>query len=241
MALSDDYWFPWYPLKMKADTMHLSALQDGIYRRLIDHYMETQEALPNNNDALARIAGVPVDMFVDNSVDILKLFRKRKDGRLYLKRCEEILRDQKKRSKIYRKNGKKGGKARAEKAKEKQKDKEKLKAIAKQLPSNCSSQSKHRTGQDRTVQDNGTESLSPLKSNKDSKIKVQGPESFSIERELRGDELDKIRNLARGWDVYWLCREFDKRVRSGRFERPKKPYFAFMGWVKNFTKGKKPA
>lgn len=56
--MGNDYWFPWYPAVYKANTMHLTAEQDGIYRRLLDHYMDTREPLPDNDTALARIAGV---------------------------------------------------------------------------------------------------------------------------------------------------------------------------------------
>ena len=51
-------WFPWYPALYRADTMHLTAEQDGVYRRLIDHYMETRQPLPDSDVALARIAGI---------------------------------------------------------------------------------------------------------------------------------------------------------------------------------------
>lgn len=54
-------WFKWYPAIYVADTVHLSAEQDRIYRRLIDRYMRTRQPLPDNDNALARIAEVSLD------------------------------------------------------------------------------------------------------------------------------------------------------------------------------------
>ena len=42
-------WFPWYPERYKNKTLHLTVEQGGIYRRLIDHYMETRQPLPDND------------------------------------------------------------------------------------------------------------------------------------------------------------------------------------------------
>jgi uncharacterized protein YdaU (DUF1376 family) len=63
--MKSDYWFPWYPAIYRADTQHLTAEQDGIYRRLIDFYMESQRPLPANDAALARIAGVSLECWSD--------------------------------------------------------------------------------------------------------------------------------------------------------------------------------
>lgn len=56
-----DYWFPWYPALYRLKTLHLTAEQDGIYRRLIDHYMESAQPLPDNISSISRIAGVQSD------------------------------------------------------------------------------------------------------------------------------------------------------------------------------------
>lgn len=64
-----EFWYPFYPAHYRRDTMHLTAEQDGVYRRLIDHYMETRTPLPNNGTALARIAGVSTEHW-----EILKEF-----------------------------------------------------------------------------------------------------------------------------------------------------------------------
>ncbi len=56
-------WYPWHYRRYKEKTLHLTAEQDGIYRRLTDCYMETRKPLPDNDLALARIAGVDIDCF----------------------------------------------------------------------------------------------------------------------------------------------------------------------------------
>jgi len=86
-------WFPWYPARYRADTMHLTAEQDGIYRRLIDHYMETGLPLMDNDVALARIAGVMADVWA-GACPAIRVFFQSRDGKLFSKKCDEILRDQ---------------------------------------------------------------------------------------------------------------------------------------------------
>lgn len=87
-------WYPFYPALFRADTMHLTAEQDGIYRRLIDHYMETGHPLPDNDTALARIAGVSAECFMHASSIVRAFFKHKNDGYLYHKRCEMILNQQ---------------------------------------------------------------------------------------------------------------------------------------------------
>lgn len=99
--------------------MHLTAEQDGIYRRLIDHYMETELPLPDNDMALARIAGVSPESFAATS-STLRLFFKQQDGKLYHKKCDEVLEDMNRRYQKNQEKGKRGGEAKAKKYKQKQ-------------------------------------------------------------------------------------------------------------------------
>lgn len=91
--MSKDYWFPWSPARFRADTMHLTAEQDGIYRRLIDHYMETGLPVMDNDQAIARIAGVLPDIWA-GVADVIRAFFQSREGKLFNKRCDEILADQ---------------------------------------------------------------------------------------------------------------------------------------------------
>ena len=86
-------WFPWFPHDFRRDTYHLSLAEDGAYRRLIDEYMITREALPNDDGALARILGIPKAEWECLAPRVRTFFRARND-RLYHKRCEQELRAQ---------------------------------------------------------------------------------------------------------------------------------------------------
>jgi len=93
-----DFWYPFYPSKFKRKTRHLTAEQDGIYRRLIDEYMETRQPLPYNDVALARIAGVNENKWLD-AAGILMAFFTHRNGMLYHEMCDEILDIQDKKTK----------------------------------------------------------------------------------------------------------------------------------------------
>lgn len=105
-------WYPWYPALYRADTIHLTAEQDGIYRRLIDHYMETRQPLPNNDAALARIAGITIDSWTIAAVILLPFFLPSKNGKLHLKRCDAELERQDGRNRLQSEKGKSGAKKR---------------------------------------------------------------------------------------------------------------------------------
>lgn len=86
-------WYKWYPAIYEADTEHLTAEQDGIYRRLIDRYMRTRQPLPDNDIALARIAGVSVEAWT-NASGIVKAYFRHSDGKLYHDFCDNQLSEQ---------------------------------------------------------------------------------------------------------------------------------------------------
>lgn len=140
-------WFPWYPALYRANTMHLTPEQDGIYRRLIDFYMETRQPLLDNDMAMARAAGITIELWQSNS-EIIRAFFKPVNGKLTHTTCNGILKDQDGRSKIHSEKGKIGAKKRWEKDKENQKlnSRGHSPAIATPMP-------KHSTRQDRTRQD----------------------------------------------------------------------------------------
>lgn len=110
-------WYPFYPALYRLHTMHLTAEQDGIYRRLIDHYMETRQPLPDSDFALARIAGVDLSCFKHAS-SILRAFFRQNNGVLNHDKCDEILDEQDARSKFYAKRAKKAASVRHAKTKD---------------------------------------------------------------------------------------------------------------------------
>lgn len=86
-------WFPWYPALYRNDTLHLTAEQDGIYRRLIDHYMETAQPLPESTAAMARIVGVDLKCY-EHAWSILQAYFKHAPGTGYFHtRCDKVLSD----------------------------------------------------------------------------------------------------------------------------------------------------
>jgi uncharacterized protein YdaU (DUF1376 family) len=107
-------WYPWYPELYYSDTRHLTAEQDGIYRRLIDEYMKTRQPLPNNEIALAGIARISLDSWRIASAIITPFFKEDTKGFLQHDRCNKELSEQDKRAKTMSELGKNGAKKRWE-------------------------------------------------------------------------------------------------------------------------------
>ncbi|WP_149111454.1 YdaU family protein [Limnoglobus roseus] len=51
----NNQWYPFYTGDYARDTAHLSLLEHGAYRLLLDHYYATGSALPNDPEKLYRI------------------------------------------------------------------------------------------------------------------------------------------------------------------------------------------
>ena len=105
-------WYKWYPSIYRADTMHLTAEQDGIYRRLIDHYMETRQPLPDNDAALSRIAGVSFDSWAIAAAIVRPYFLPCDGHRLRHKMCDSVLAEQDAKAMKQSLKGKAGAKKR---------------------------------------------------------------------------------------------------------------------------------
>lgn len=110
-------WYPWHYKKFREKTLHLTAEQDGIYRRLIDYYMEIRKPLPCDDVSLARIAGVDVSCFKQAS-SILKAFFTEEEGTLKHKMCDEMLDEQDRVSRFRTERARKGAEARHRKTTE---------------------------------------------------------------------------------------------------------------------------
>lgn len=142
-----DDWYPWYPTIYRADTIHLSPEQDGIYRRLIDHYMETRRPLPNNDLALARIAGCSLDAYSIHKAMLIPFFYDAGNNMLGQKRCDEILKDQDERSKKHVERSKKASEARWSKPSKPRKN---ANAMLQASSSDAKAMLKNATRQDKT-------------------------------------------------------------------------------------------
>ncbi len=102
-------WYPKNPTDYREDTWHLSLAEHGAYNLLIDHYMNTERPLPNNDIALSRIIGISLDEWLSVEVAVIALF-KCVSNTLQHKRCDAEIeksyikrRDGKVRQKKYRK------------------------------------------------------------------------------------------------------------------------------------------
>lgn len=143
-------WFPWYPVLFKADTLHLTAAQDGIYRRLIDWYMETRRPLPDVDRALAAIARVGLDEWLPHAT-VIRAYFSSKNGLLRHKRCDRELDTQDKFSKIRSEVAEKGAAARWGKINGIDASGI-LEASGEHASSKASASFQHATGQDKTRQ-----------------------------------------------------------------------------------------
>lgn len=92
--------------------MHLTAEQDGIYRRLIDFYMETKQPLPDSDNALSRAAGIDLEQWSKSASIIRPFFCLENDGKLHLKRCDIEIARQNGKKISHAKRGKIGAKVR---------------------------------------------------------------------------------------------------------------------------------
>jgi uncharacterized protein YdaU (DUF1376 family) len=89
----------WFAFDVDADTMHLTAEQDGIYMRLLRHYYKTRVPLPKNDKALSSISRVGMDVWHANSDVILAFFIPAGD-KLTHHRCDYELNHEDRRAKF---------------------------------------------------------------------------------------------------------------------------------------------
>ena len=104
-------WFPWYAVKYRRKTRHLSDDEDLAYRRLIDEYMISREALPDNDRALAKIVGYPEEQWAACSANVRAYFNMQ-DGFLHHDFCDGELSKQKRGRKELSARGKRGAEKR---------------------------------------------------------------------------------------------------------------------------------
>ena len=86
-------WYPHYIVDYQRDTLHLTTLEHGAYRLLIDAYMLHGRPLPDNDAVLARIAGMTDEAWSGISATIRAFFMS-SGTVLKHKRCEHELEEQ---------------------------------------------------------------------------------------------------------------------------------------------------
>lgn len=212
-------WYPWYPEIYASDTMHLTAEQDGIYRRLIDHYMKTRQPLPDNDNALARIAGVDHAIW-SNASGIVRAYFTHSDGIIRHPFCDNQLDLQDKKAK------KRSHSAETAAKKRWAKQRDKCDSHAGVMPHNA-------TEQNRTGEDN------KKKEQEDLNIFEEEGVPFNVHWEFTEQDWKEALAGCNGWDIQVLITKFNNWV-QGKSENPRFPGKAFLGWQKSFTTKHKP-
>lgn len=130
-----DVWYSWYPADYAAKTAHLTAVQDGIYRRLLDHYYLMHGSMVANATTLLRVCRA-FDAAEQAAVrDMLAEFFTEQDGYYRHERADAEL---EKRAALREKRaqaGSKGGKQKVANATN----------LLGKLPANCQTQSQSQT------------------------------------------------------------------------------------------------
>lgn len=226
-------WFPFSVADYRADTKHLTAEQDGIYRRLIDEYMFERKPLMDNDIALARIAGVDISSWCLAAATLRPYFYS-ENGTLKHKRCEEELQKQVEFSLKASEKGKKGAAAKKRKYTEKQRNSSSSLATA------IAPAEPHQTP------DTFLRKKNPLPPKLSTARKEGGVfknnmegMGFRIDHHLSDGAREEARKRAQGWDLHHLMAVYDKNISDG-MERPRYPNKAFPMWCGSYTKGKPP-
>lgn len=114
-----DYWYPRFPVRYRRKTISWRDLRlHGAYCLLIDHYMLTKEAIPDDDGAIANILGCDLAEWLAVADKVRSMFEAR-DGKLYQSTCDEELRKQRRIADRNRRNGKGGGRPKGSTNKEK--------------------------------------------------------------------------------------------------------------------------
>ena len=88
-------------------TAHLTLVEEAVYRRLIDHYYDTEQ--PIGSDFNAMLRRLRLEDYRDEVVIILNEFFQQVDNGFRNKHCDQKIADYKKQKKINKINGKSGG------------------------------------------------------------------------------------------------------------------------------------
>ena len=91
------------------DTAHLTALEDGIYRRMLDVYYASEKPLPVDIQWVSRLVRAHTEDEREAVQEILRQFFQKYEDGWRNKRADEEIRTLNKRLKAWKANGKKGG------------------------------------------------------------------------------------------------------------------------------------
>lgn len=93
-------------------TAHLSLVEEAVYRRLIDHYYDTESPIPTETQPVFRRLRLANES--DIALAILSEFFRLTDDGWRHKRCDDVIADFHKKAGANRENGKSGGRPRKE-------------------------------------------------------------------------------------------------------------------------------
>jgi len=91
------------------DKVHLTAQEDGLYRRMLDVYYASEKPLPLDLDWLCRLVRANTEEEKKSTDVVLRQFFVRRDDGWHNKRADEEICKGRKRIKAAKSNGKKGG------------------------------------------------------------------------------------------------------------------------------------
>jgi len=251
--MSTHSWYPFYPGDYARDTQHLTMLEHGAYRILLDHYYATgkpllySNAIANaeqshrsamllpDNSRLYRICGVSNKAEQDAVDNILEMFFTWTDNGYVNDKALKTIEKQKASHEKRMKAGKAGAKARYSRQDTENKGKS----------SNASSNAianAEQSHSNRIATRTRTKYKTPLppKGESDRGFNPSDHGRFSVEHFLDDNSRQRAKENAPGWDVHFLMRIYDEGVNSGDRERPRQPAAAFPAWCARYTKGKKP-
>jgi uncharacterized protein YdaU (DUF1376 family) len=96
----------------RRDTSHLSLLEHGVYRQMMDWYYLSESPLPTNYEILYRRLGARTPEEVDAIRYVVTEFFKVEGESLVHKKCEEVLSEYRDKAEKAKENGKRGGRPR---------------------------------------------------------------------------------------------------------------------------------
>lgn len=220
---------PWYPKDMgkyARDTGHLSLVEHGAYNLLLDYYyskgslLDLFEQCSSNGQLMvdnsrAYLLCKAMTKAEQQAVDTVlkRFFPIDGKGRHRNKRADEIIETQTEKHETRVRVG----------------TENRRKAFLKQCSSNAV----------QTQTKTKKETQGAFHSEK-----LGEKKAFSIDLYLKDADRSKAREAAPQWDQQLLMREYDQRVNVGvdgvKFDRPKAPAPAYIGWCAKFTKGNPP-
>lgn len=213
---------PWYGRDFRSDTEHLGATESGAYALLLMVAWELPNCrLPDNDKRLSKWARVNSDTWAEIKDDVMA-FWTNKNGHWTQARLLREWKQARKRSETARKNGKKGGRPKGSRS-----DK-----LDNPLGSSGLSQTEPA---EKLITSISTSTIEDIDQSKVVSDKKNTP--AVVRRFVSEDALNRVREVAPGWDRQMLLQRFTDWPPS---QTARNMDAAFLGWAKKYTGGKQP-